>query len=126
MASETVEYRPARSIEADRILAVLAEVAPEIPVQLTPKAREIISSRTAQCCSSEQSCVAVDHAGRVVGFLLAEPDKMESSQALHLPCAGVTKRFRKQGSALALDEPSRALDHRGVELGGRPGSAPAP
>jgi ribosomal protein S18 acetylase RimI-like enzyme len=101
MAGETVEYRPPRSTDADGILAVLEEVAPEIPLPLTAKAREIIRARVVQCCSSQQSCVAVDPADRVVGFLLAEPDKKErlhhDNQALHLPYAGVTKSGRRQG-----------------------------
>jgi hypothetical protein len=45
--------------------------------------------------------VAVDHAGHIVGFLLAELDKMErlhhDNQALQLPYGGVTKSWRKQG-----------------------------
>jgi len=101
MASELLEYRLTVSTDVDGILAVLEEVAPDIPVHLTPKAREIIRSRIGQCCSTEQSCVAVDHAGRVVGFLLGEPDKKErlhhDNQALHLPYSGVTKTWRMQG-----------------------------
>jgi len=100
MASKTLEYRPALSTDADGILAVLEEVAPEIPLPLTAQAREIIRARVVKCCSSEQSCVAVDHAGGVVGFLLAEPDQKErlhhDHQALHLPYSGVTKTWRKQ------------------------------
>jgi len=80
---------------------VLEEVAPEVPLHLTPKAREIISGRIAQCCSTAQSCVAVDPPGGVVGFLLAEPDKMEllhhDNHALRLPYGGVTKSWRKRG-----------------------------
>jgi hypothetical protein len=97
-----LEYRLAVSGDATGIFVVLEEVAPEIPLQLdTPKAREIIFRRVVQCCSGEESCVAVDHACRVVGFLFAEPDKMErfhhDNQAFHLPYGGVTKSARKQG-----------------------------
>jgi hypothetical protein len=107
-ASEMLEYRLAVSSDAERIFVVLEEVAPEIPLQLTPKAREIIIGRAVQCCSSKESCVAVDHAGRIVAFLLAEPDKMErfhhDNQALHLPYGGVTKSLRKQGAFHKLIE----------------------
>ncbi len=116
MASELLEYRLTVSTDVDGILAVLEEVAPDIPVHLTPKAREIIGSRIGQCCSTEQSCVAVDHAGRVVGFLLGEPDKKErlhhDNQALHLPYSGVTKTWRTQGLPQA--------DGTGNEPKGRP------
>jgi hypothetical protein len=65
-------------------------------------------SRAMQCCSSRESCVAVDHAGRIVGFLLAELDKMErfhyDNQALHLPYGGVTKSLRQQGAFHKLIE----------------------
>ena len=104
-----LEYRLAVSSDLEGIFVVLEEVAPEIPLQLdTPKAREIVFSRVVQCCSCEKSCVAVDHAGRVVGFLLAEPDKMErfhhDNQALHLPYGGVTKSMPKQGAFYRLVE----------------------
>jgi hypothetical protein len=72
-----LEYRLAVSNDAEGIFVVLEEVAPEIPLQLTAKAREIIIRRAVQCCSSGESFVAVDHGGRIVGFLLAEPDKWE-------------------------------------------------
>jgi len=35
-ASEMPEYRPALSTDAEEILAVLEEVAPEVPLHLTP------------------------------------------------------------------------------------------
>lgn len=100
--SKMLEYRFAVSSDAEEIFVVLEEVAPEIPLQLdTLKAREIVFNRLVQCCSGEESYVAVDRAGRVVGFLLAEPDNMErfhhDNQALHLPYGGVFKSMRKQG-----------------------------
>ena len=104
-----IGYRLAVSNDAKGIFVVLEEVAPEIPLQLdTSKAREIIFSRVVQCCSSEESCVAVDHAGRIIGFLLAEADKIErfhhDNKALHLPYGGVTKSLRKQGAFHKLVE----------------------
>jgi hypothetical protein len=104
-----LKYRGVVSSDADGIFAVLEEVAPEIPLRLdTPKAREAIFSRVVKCCRSEGSCVAVDNAGRIVGFLLAEPDEMErfhhNDQALHLPYGGVAKSMRKQGAFCRLIE----------------------
>jgi hypothetical protein len=104
-----LEYRFAVSSDAEGIFVVLEEVAPEIPLQFdTPKAREIVFSRVVQCCGYEESCVAVDHAGRVVGFVLTEPDMMErfhrDNQALHLPYGGVTKSMRQQGAFHRLVE----------------------
>jgi hypothetical protein len=107
-AGKMLEYRLAVSSDVEWIFGVLEEVAPEIPLQLTAKAREIIISRAVQCCNFKESCVAVDHASRIVGFLLAEPDKMErfyhDNQALHLPYGGVTKSLRKRGAFQKLIE----------------------
>jgi hypothetical protein len=91
-----MQYRGVLSSDADGIFALLEEVAPEIPVRLnTPEARATMFRRVVQCCRSEGSCVGVDSAGRIVGFLLAEPDEMErfhhDNRALHLPYGGVAK-----------------------------------
>ena len=103
---------------------MLAEVAPEVPLPLTPKAREIIHARVVQCCHTEQSWVAVDPSGRVVGFVLAEPDKMprlhHGNHALHLPCRGVTKDLAQAGGLPQADgnghEPTRAPHVNGQTL----------
>jgi hypothetical protein len=104
-----LEYRGVVSSDADGIFAVMEEVAPEIPLRLdTPEARKVIFNQVVQCCKSEGSCVAVDNAGRIVGFLLAEPDELErfhhDNQALHLPYGGVAKSMRKQGAFCRLIE----------------------
>lgn len=93
--------------DAPGIFAVLDEVAPEIPVILdTKERREGVSNKVKKCVASGESWVAIDDDGRVVAFLLVEPDKMErfhrDNQALHLPYAGVTKSRRKQGIFRAL------------------------
>ena len=59
-----------------------------------------------ECISSGESWVAIDEKGRVTGFLLVEPDKLErfhrDNQALHVRYAGVAKSQRKRGVFRAL------------------------
>src|SRR5439155_206499 len=71
-----VSYRQAKLDEAADILAVLIEVAPEIPVQTEPLEREeALYALIRNCARSGESWVAIDETGRIVGFLLAEPDQ---------------------------------------------------
>jgi len=97
-----ISYRPARIDEAVDILAVLIEIAPEIPVQIEPLEREeALYALIRNCARSGESWVATDEAGRIVGFLLAEPDQVRRHYAEHeileLRYGGVVKSQRRQG-----------------------------
>src|ERR1700732_74978 len=79
-----IVYRPAMLDEAANILAVLIEIAPEIPVQVEPLEREeALYALIRNCARSGESWVAVDDTGRIVGFLLAEPDQVRRHYAEH-------------------------------------------
>src|SRR5437764_15109306 len=97
-----ITYRPAVIDEAADILAVLIEIAPEIPVQTDPLEREeALYALTRNCARSGESWVATDEAGRIIGFLLAEPDQVRRHYAEHeileLRHGGVPKAHRRQG-----------------------------
>jgi GNAT superfamily N-acetyltransferase len=101
--------RPARLDEAADILAVLIEVAAEIPVQVEPLEREeALYALIRNCARSGESWVAVDEAGRIVGFLLAEPDQVRRHYAEHeileLRHGGVVKSHRHRGIFTSLIE----------------------
>jgi GNAT superfamily N-acetyltransferase len=95
-----IAYRPARLDEAIDILAALKEVAAEIPVQLDALEQEEALYRLIRnCARSGESWVAVDEAGRIVGFLLAE--------------ANQTDRFWGESEALDLRYGATLASHRG-------------
>ena len=102
-------YRPARLDEAADILAVLIEVAPEIPVQVEPLEREeALYALIRNCACSGESWIAVNEAGRIVGFLLAEPDQVRRHYAEHeileLRHGGMIKSHRHRGIFTGLIE----------------------
>ena len=104
-----ISYRPARIDEAVDILAVLIEIAPEIPVQIEPLEREeALYALIRNCARSGASWVAINEAGRIVGFLLAEPDQVRRHYAEHeileLRHGGVVKSHRRQGIFTSLIE----------------------
>ena len=104
-----IAYRPALIDEAADILAVLIEVAPEIPVQVEPLEREeALYALIRNCARSGESWVAIDEAGRIIGFLLAEPDQVRRHYAEHevleLRHGGVVKSQRHQGIFTGLVE----------------------
>ncbi len=104
-----IVYRPARLDEAADILAVLIELAPEIPVQIEPLEREeALYALIRNCARSGESWVAVDEVGRVVGFLLAEPNQARRHYAEHeileLRHGGVVKTYRRRGIFTGLVE----------------------
>jgi GNAT superfamily N-acetyltransferase len=104
-----IVYRPARLDEAAAILAVLIEVAPEIPVQVEPLEREeALYALIRNCARSGESWVATDESGRIVGFLLAEPNQVRRHYAEHetleLRYGGVVQNHRHQGIFTGLTE----------------------
>jgi hypothetical protein len=104
-----ISYRPAvRDVETD-ILAVLEEVAPEVPVRLDGKDRqEKIQAIIIECRTSGKSWVAVDETGRIVGFVLARPDAHEGKAAITLLYTGVSAGSRYGGVFSSLLEKLKA------------------
>src|SRR5207248_1481624 len=85
------------------------EVAPEIPVQTEPLEREeALYALIRNCARSGESWVAIDETGRIVGFLLAEPDQARrhygEHEILELRYAGVVKTHRRRGIFTGLVE----------------------
>src|SRR5438045_5673893 len=104
-----ITCRPAVLDEAADILAVLIEVAPEIPVQAEPLEREeALYALIRNCARSGESWVAIDETGRIVGFLLAEPDQARrhygEHEILELRYAGVVETHRRRGIFAGLVE----------------------
>ena len=110
-----INVRIAAADDTMEVLAVLAEVAVEIPLRLdTNQHKEAARGIVTEGISSGESLVALDNNGNVVGFLLIEPDKLErfhhDNQALHLRYGGVAKSQRRAGIFLALLQ--QAMDRR--------------
>jgi ribosomal protein S18 acetylase RimI-like enzyme len=89
------------------VLAVMEEVAPEIPVAInTPERFNAVKDIIVDCCGSGASLVACDTAGTVVGFVLAKADVLErfqlDNEALSLRYIGVAKTARGSGILSAL------------------------
>jgi N-acetylglutamate synthase-like GNAT family acetyltransferase len=113
-----IEYRVANSDDSAGILTVLQEVASEIPVSLDgPERQNIIQNIIAECCDSNESWIAVNADGTVVGFVLAKPDRLErfehENQALSLRYIGVNRTSRQRGIFAAL---MKKLTAKGVPL----------
>jgi hypothetical protein len=73
----TFTIRKASDTDHTDILAVLEEVASEIPVLLDTSARlEAMKSIIVECCATGDSLVAVDSTETIVGFVLAKPDTL--------------------------------------------------
>lgn len=107
MVEAHVHCRVAARGDAAGIFAVLAEVAPEIPLLMdTSERREGVSRIIDKCITTGESWVAKNGRGVVEGFILVEPDEMERFQrnnaALHLAYAGVAKTQRKHGIFRAM------------------------
>lgn len=99
---EGIAFRRAELAEAPDILAVLKDVAAEIPVQVEPLEREEALYRLIRTCArSGESWVATDAEGHIVGFLLVEPNQTDrfwgEAEALDLRYAGVVASHRRAG-----------------------------
>jgi ribosomal protein S18 acetylase RimI-like enzyme len=108
-----IGYRPAELGEAADILAVLLEVAPEIPVSVeTLEQEEALYTLIRNCTRSGESWVAIDEANRIVGFLLVELNQARRHYAEHevleLRYGGVAVAHRRRGIFTILVQ--RVLD----------------
>jgi ribosomal protein S18 acetylase RimI-like enzyme len=96
-------YRLAGHDDETDILAVLEEVASEIPVRLDGEERqEKIQTIIVECHTSGKSWVAVDATAKVVGFILARPDAHEGKAAISILYVGVSADSRHSGVFSAL------------------------
>jgi predicted nucleotidyltransferase len=105
-----IDYRLAGRDDETDILAVLEEVASEIPVRLDGAERQDkIRTEITQCHETRKSWVAVDKKdGKVVGFVLARPDAREGKAAIYMPYAGVSADSRQRGIFSTLVEKLKA------------------
>lgn len=105
-----ITYRVATLGDADGILTILAEVAPEIPVSLaTADEQRLITTVTGECINTEKSRVAVDAGGAIVGVVLARrlPHK---GTGLFLEYIGVSKSSRNRRIFIALMDRLKSKD----------------
>lgn len=98
---EKPKLRPATGDDHTDILAVLENVADEIPVSLGTAEKERLREIIGECCASGDSMVAEDEAGTIVGVVLARPDALERlyrrNGAVSLDYIGVAKSARQSG-----------------------------
>jgi hypothetical protein len=95
-------YRQAELGEAVDILAVLKEIAAEIPVVFDSLEREeAIYGLIRTCARSGESWVAADESGGIVGFALVEPNDLRrhyaENEALEIRYAGTRSGHRGDG-----------------------------
>lgn len=86
--TQTYTYRSAASNDQAGILKVFAEVAAEVPTEVRPQTAGLIDGWVA----GGRSWVALDAAGTIVGYALAEMSNNETS----LVYVGVAKKARGQ------------------------------
>lgn len=97
----------AKTDDAQGVCLALAEVAPEVPLLMdTNERQQAVAAIVNACIGSGESWVAIDDGGQIVGFLLAEPNKIErflgDNDAIHLAYIGVAKSHRGRGIFRAL------------------------
>ena len=97
-----IAYRQAALDDAAEIHELLLRLAPEIPLLVDTLAREeALYALIRSCTRSGESWVASDTAGRIVGFVLVEPNQQARHYAEHevldLRYAGVAAEHRRQG-----------------------------
>ena len=97
-----IAYRPATLDDAAEVHALLLRLAPEIPLLVdTLEREEALYVVVRNCARSGESWVAVRADGRIVGFLLAEPNQRGRHYAEHeiieLRYAGLAGGHRNRG-----------------------------
>jgi ribosomal protein S18 acetylase RimI-like enzyme len=109
--AKKIDYRLAVFDDETDILAVLEEVAPEIPVQLDgPERQSKIKTLIRERRQSGKSWVAVDVNRRVVGFVLARPDVHDNQAAIYMDYIGVRTDSRRRKIFSTLMEKMKAND----------------
>jgi GNAT superfamily N-acetyltransferase len=100
-------YRQARVEDAPEIHALLLRLAPEIPLLTdTLEREEALYALIRNCGRVGESWVALDEEGRIIGFVLVDPEVLERHYAEHeildLRYAGVAPEHRGRGIFRAL------------------------
>ena len=100
MAEFTV--RGAGLDDAAEIHSLLLALAPEIPLRIERlEDEERLYALVRNCARSGESWVALDDAGRIIGFVLVQPTESRrhyaEREALELHHAGVASDYRKLG-----------------------------
>ena len=100
-------YRQAALEDAADIHTLLLALAPEIPLRIERlEDEERLYALVRNCARSGESWVALDEAGRIVGFVVVEPAQLRrhyaEGEALELRYAGTAPEYRKQGIFVAL------------------------
>jgi len=109
--SNTIKYRVAVRDDETDILAVLEEVAPEIPVRRDGEERqEKIRTVIIQSQKSGKSWVAVNADDTVVGFVLARRSIRDGQVVISVQYAGVSADSRGRGIFPTLMEKLKAND----------------
>jgi hypothetical protein len=94
-----ITYRTAVADDVDDILAIFAEVAPEVPTRgVIEGTKELVASWV----KTGASLVALDADGKVVGYALAEGDGKEGISLVYLGVTGVARGKRICSGIVAL------------------------
>jgi ribosomal protein S18 acetylase RimI-like enzyme len=99
------QYRLATSEDASAVLAVLVEVAPEIPVETHDGRQELLLQQIKIACVYDSAWIALDRNNQIVGFLMAEPQRRE----IKLPYGGVRKGHREHDIFRKLMDKAKAM-----------------
>lgn len=95
---EPVRYRHANRDDAPAVFTVVSEVWPEIPYPPMHEPAKVLEQLQSQLAMG-RSAVATDNAGKVIGFVVATPQRYrgpEQPSGTRLHHAGVTKSWRGQ------------------------------
>lgn len=104
-----ITHRPATLDDAAEIHALLLRLAPEIPLLVdTLEREEALYALVRNGARSGESWVACGEAGRIIGFVLVEPNQLgrhyAEQEVLELRYAGVAPEHRNQGIFARLIE----------------------
>jgi GNAT superfamily N-acetyltransferase len=93
--------------DAAEIHSLLLALAPEIPLRIERlEDEERLYALVRNCARSGESWVALDDAGRIIGFVLVQPTELRrhyaEGEALELRYAGTAAEYRKQGVFVQL------------------------
>jgi len=97
-----IAYRQTAIGDAAEIHELLLRLAPEIPLLVdTLEREEALYALVRNCARSGESWVGCDEGGRIVGFVLVEPNERArhyaENEVLELRYAGVAPEHRRQG-----------------------------
>jgi hypothetical protein len=102
----TDQIRNATPDDTRAIMSALEKLSDEIPINMDKEDnRNALGKIVAECCE-QNSWVALDEAGHVIGFLLSKKCEFDR---IELPYGGVLKGHRRQGWFYKLLSKAKAL-----------------